>query len=319
MNADRSQWIKLNETLAEKDCRQIEALRERCVRAEPVALKLELDYKRSAALAEPMEKVIRNVNEFLYFEGRKLAGYLGICSFGGPGMPLEATGMVDPEERRKGIFTALYRLALAEARRRGTACMLLLCDRSSVSGQRFLRKAGAVCHHSEYEMVLKREWSFPGDAELRGVTLRKAVNADAREIAGQDALYFSDEGLDAKADFNANAEGPDAAQKEILLPEKEEKEGLTVWLAEKDGRPVGKVNLELGSGIGGIYGLGVRPEFRGKGFGRSILLQAVGKLKTANAAEVMLQVATDNTKALNLYTSCGFQETSVMDYDRVDF
>lgn len=315
MDEDRSQWIKLKETLTAEDCRQIEALRDRCVRAEPVALKLELDYKLAAASAEPMREVLRNVSEFLYFDGRKLTGYLGTCSFGGPGMPLEATGMVDPEERRRGIFSALYRLALSEARRSKAAHMLLLCDRNSAVGQRFLQKTGAVYHHSEYEMYQKGEWNLPCEEKLRGVVLRKAGNADAREIADQNVIYFSDES--SKAAFDA--EKQEAAQTEILLPEEEEKKGLTVWIAEKDGRPVGKVNLELGSGVGGIYGLGVRPEFRGKGFGRSILLQAVGKLKEANAAEVMLQVATDNTKALSLYTSCGFQETSVMDYFRVDF
>ena len=68
------------------------------------------------------------------------------------------------------------------------------------------------------------------------------------------------------------------------------------------------------SGTGGIYGLGVLPEFRGKGFGRAILTFGVEKLKDANATEVMLQVAAENGTALNLYKSCGFQETSVMDY-----
>jgi len=41
---------------------------------------------------------------------------------------------------------------------------------------------------------------------------------------------------------------------------------------------------------------------------------AIEKLKAANATEIMLQVAAENVTALNLYKSCGFRETSVMDY-----
>lgn len=316
MAEDRSRYIKLKETLASVDCRQIEALRERCSRAEPVALKLELDYKLADAMQSPEKNGIRDINEFLYFDGQKLAGYLGICSFGGPGAPLEATGMVAPEERRKGIFSTLYRLALAEGKRRGSAGMLVLCDRKSAAGRKFVGKIGAAYHHSEYEMFLKREWEPPDREKLQGVTLRKATNADVREIAEQDAVYFHDETSESEAASGAGR--PDVPSGNILLPEEEEKRGFTIWLAEKDGETIGKVNLELGSGVGGIYGLGVKPGFRGRGFGRSVLIQAVEKLNEANAGEIMLQVAADNAKALNLYKSCGFCEMSVMDYCKVD-
>lgn len=311
-----SPWLKLRETLTPENRDQIEDLRMRCDRAGPVALKLELDYKLADALNRPEDGVIRGVNEFLYFDGQRLAGYLGICGFGGPGMPLEATGMVAPEKRRKGIFTTLYRLALAEGRRRSSAGMLVLCDRKSDSGRKFIGKTGAAYHHSEHEMVLGRDWELPHRWKLCGVTLRKATNADAREVAEQDFIYFSDEAPESEA--GPGADRPDVPSGEIHLPEEEEKKGLVIWLAERDGRPVGKVNLELGSGFGGIYGLGVKPEFRGKGFGRSILLQAVEKLKEANAGKILLQVAADNEKALNLYTSCGFCETSTMDYFKAD-
>ena len=70
----------------------------------------------------------------------------------------------------------------------------------------------------------------------------------------------------------------------------------------------------MSSDVGGIYGLGVLPEHRGKGFGRAILMMAVEKLKEANAREIKLQVVTENSNALNLYKSCGFVETSIMDY-----
>ena len=89
---------------------------------------------------------------------------------------------------------------------------------------------------------------------------------------------------------------------------------MTIYLAESEEEIIGKVHLQVSSGIGGIYGLGVLPENRGKGYGRAILLKAVEKLKAVKAEQIMLQVAAENEKALSLYKSCGFEETSVMDY-----
>lgn len=89
---------------------------------------------------------------------------------------------------------------------------------------------------------------------------------------------------------------------------------MTIYLAEVDQQVIGKVHIQVSPGIGGIYGLGVLPEYRGKGYGRATLLKAIDKLKEANAGDIMLQVAVENANALRLYQSCGFVETSTMDY-----
>ena len=98
------------------------------------------------------------------------------------------------------------------------------------------------------------------------------------------------------------------------MPEEEEKRGMTIYLAELDQQVIGKVHLQLTADLGAIYGLGVLPEFRGKGYGRAILLMAIERLQEASAGEIMLQVEAENANALNLYKSCGFKETSTMDY-----
>ncbi|WP_052350423.1 GNAT family N-acetyltransferase [Paenibacillus gorillae] len=141
--------------------------------------------------------------------------------------------------------------------------------------------------------------------DLESIRLRKATNADAWEIHKQNAIYFGDKL--AEVETSDLVEG-------MIQPEEEEKRGLTIYLAEEDEQVIGKVHLQLSPGIGGIYGLGVLPEYRGKGYGRAILLRAIDKLKEANAGDIMLQVAVENGNALRLYQSCGFVETSTMDY-----
>lgn len=293
-------WIKLSGCLRQDDHDLIHSLQSHCSKEDQITLKLELDYKLRDAVNCTDKVSIHLINEFMYFSGAQLVGYLGISAFGGTSAPLEITGMVHPNYRRQGIFSKLLELAIAEGRRRASGGILLLCDRNSASGQRFLEKVGAVYSVSEFEMYLYEESLQANKKRLCNISLRKAANADAFEIARQNAIYFG--GL-----FEGENE-------DIPLPEDEEKRGMTIYLAKRDDQLVGKVHLQLTNGLGGIYGLGVLPEHRGKGLGRAILLEAIEKLKAGNAAQIMLQVAAGNAAALNLYKSCGFRETSIMDY-----
>ena len=283
----------------------INALQSLCSHKDQITLKLELDYKLGDAENSTDQTGIRDINEFMCFDGKQLVGYIGICSFGGTVTPLEITGMVHPEYRRQRIFSKLHELVIAECTRRNARSILVLCDKKSVPGQKFLERAGATYKYSEFEMYLNDEPYEIFEEQLRGINFRKATNADACEVARQNAIYFGD---------RADQENKDVPNEKILLPEDEEKRGMTIYLAEKDERIIGKIHLQLSNGIAGIYGLGVLSENRGNGFGRAILLKAIEKLKDAKAKEIMLQVAAENSTALGLYKSCGFQETSVMDY-----
>lgn len=321
MKTIQKPWIKLKETIDYDDYNFINKLQEQCIHEDQTVLKLELDYKLGAPAENSKASSIKNINEFMYFDGQQVIGYIGICDFGGAGSPIEVNGMVHPQYRRQGIFKTLSELAIAESKRRNSGNMLLLSDRKSISGQKFIKRTGAQYKHSEYEMYLKEDNIESLQRKSCGITLRKATNADACEIARQNKIYFSDEFQDfqnitndAESDsISAEAESI-IANESMILPEEEEKRGITTYIAEKNQQIIGKVHLQLTSGIGGIYGLGVLPEHRGIGFGRAILTIAIEKLKHENAREVMLQVAAENSNALNLYKSCGFVETSTMDY-----
>ncbi|PZD93063.1 GNAT family N-acetyltransferase [Paenibacillus sambharensis] len=300
-------WIKLLTRINQEDYEAIQLLEQACCQADGTALKLELDYKLAAGETESEasgSSSVRQINDFLYYDGSKLIGYMGINDFGGAGMPIEVNGMVHPGYRRQGIFKQLSGLLMDEWARRTPSDMLLLTDRSSVPGQSFVKGTGAVYKHTEYEMYLRTDHQT---VQPEGVhlSLRKAVNADAPEISRQNMIYFHDElGGDPAAE----------AEVDLLLPEEEEKKGMTIYLAEVDGQVVGKVHIQLTPAAGGIYGLGILPEYRGLGYGRATLQMAIAKLQEAKANAIMLQVAADNAGALQLYKSCGFVETSTMDY-----
>lgn len=301
----------MREILDEEDYKNIHQLQERCIQHDKTALKLELDYK--LGVSQGNHSGVKGINEFMYYDGDQLIGYIGICNFGGP---WEVNGMVDPDYRRQGVFTKLYELVLDEWNRKKSGSMLLLSDRNSESGQAFIAGTGAQYKHTEYEMFLGKNEPNLAQEQFEGLSFRKAVNADAKEIARQNAIYFHDETAVESAEELDSMERPEGNEEQntMILPEEEEKRGMTCYLVEKDGEIIGKVNLQLAAKLGAIFGLGVLPEHRRKGFGRALLLMAIEKLKQASAKEIMLQVAAENANALNLYKSCGFVETSTMDY-----
>lgn len=285
--------IKLKEKIDQKDYVDINNLQIICSKIDKTTLKLELDYKLHRA--EGLRGSLKCINEFMYYDNDKLIGYIGICRFGRN--TLEVNGMVHPEYRRRGIFKTLFSFVKDEWNKEESLRMLLLCDDHSSSGLEFIRNSCSVIHdHSEYEMFLRS--SLEQDLKANKVVLRKAMNPDAKEIAWQNSVYFEKE----------------YKEEDLLMPEEEEKCGTSIYLAENDNGVIGKVHLEVSEGTGGIYGLGVLPEYRNKGYGREILVRAIEKLQERNIKGIMLQVAVKNKRALNLYCSCGFEVTSTMDY-----
>lgn len=282
--------VKFPEALTQREYEQIDALQALCCAHGDGHFKLELDYKLSLAQAEGGGKGA--VNDFLYYDADKLIAYLGMCAFGGDA---ELNGMTHPDYRARGVFGRLFALAVGECKRRGMNSVLLLCDRSSEEGLRFIRKTGATLHHSELEMVLKPD-TAAGERDF-GVTLRRAQALDAREVARQDAIF-----------------GDEAEPDDSFEPPALDADGSETYLALAQGQTVGKVRLELLNGCGGIYGLGVLPEYRGLGYGKGVLLRGVEKLREKGAENIRLQVFESNGPARHIYEKAGFEPVYVMDY-----
>lgn len=285
--------ICLKQYLNQDDCSKIEELKKTCTNKEDMFLKLELEFKLNMSRIYKDDS-LEYINEFMYYIGDLLVGYLGIFSFGGE--TGELTGMVHPHYRRNGIFKRLYSLALEECRRRNFKKILLVSDNRSSSGLKFIKASGASYAFSEYEMKLKDNYISEG---AKDIVLRKATNNDVEEIERQNYIYFSDSGS------------------LVPMPEDEEKRNRITYMIELDFRVIGKIRVDTSESEGFISGFGILPEYRGKGYGRQALKAALIILSKNNFHNAALEVAADNRNALNLYKSCGFMEESVMDYYEV--
>ncbi len=316
--------------LSKEDFLKISALEHLCTK-EGVALKLELDYKLciSKEAEENTESfMVEGVNEFMYFIEDDLIGYIGICGFVGIGSQIEINGMVHPEYRRRGCFKTLFELVRQEFHKRESRSLLLLSDHKSEAGQAFIKSTQATYKHTEYEMYLNKalfenvmsQGAFDRIESQNFLKLRKATNADSKEIEAQNVIYFKEEfDIDIKANglIDGESDSDSEDQDNLIKPEEEEKRGMTIFIAYEKDQIIGKTHIQLSEGLGGIYGLGVLPAYRGKGYGRWLLMKSVQVLLESGADKVMLQVEANNSNALKLYQSSGFSITSTMDYYQI--
>ena len=89
-----------------------------------------------------------------------------------------------------------------------------------------------------------------------------------------------------------------------------------MFIAMVDDLIVGKIQVTLGADEIYLSGFCLWPDYRGQGYGRSILTQIVNQLNRERRQPIALEVACANRQALNLYQSCGFQEVTAYDYYR---
>ena len=241
--------------------------------------------------------------DFLYYEQGQLVGYLGIDNYGTQEKAVVA--MVHPEHRRKGIARLLLQAAREEARHSGIEQLVVMCERASTSGTAFAQAINARLDFSEHEMVL-------GTFQERlvfdeRITIRQAVNPDD---------------VDALVTIMATDMG-DVEQAQRYVMDAFKRDNQRFYLMTFGGpdlgcdEPIGSLRLVDLSEDTGIYGFVVRPEYRGKGYGRQLLQEVIRIVRNESSKGILLEVDVHNTNALGLYLSIGFEIKTTYDYYNV--
>lgn len=243
-------------------------------------------------------------NDFLFYEDGILAGYLVLDDHSATAK--EMTGMVHPDYRRRGIFTALLATAKEECRERGILELILVCEESSRSGQTFVAAVGAHCDTSEYLMVLG---TFHEKKRFDDrLTFRRANESDLEALVTILMDGFNEPEEEVKSSILESFDEPYCDFYLATLGE------------ASPGRkePVGCLKLFEMQDEVGIYGFVVRSTYRGRGYGRQILEETIHSIQARSQKQIMLEVDTQNTNALGLYRSSGFKETTTYDYCSLD-
>jgi ribosomal protein S18 acetylase RimI-like enzyme len=270
--------INLSAGLSSTALDAIADLERRVVAADGGRLKLEWNALR--------HRSGKDVEDVLWWDGERLLGFLGIYTHSAP--TIELAGMVDPAARRRGIGTALLDAGLRVCQQREHASVLLVVPRTSVAGRSVAQRRGGILDHCEHALQLLGEPAeVPADPR---VTVRTAVPADQQAVRELLRLGFG-------------WEPPEAAGRDP-----------NTLVVERDGQPIGTVRLILEGDRAGVYGFVIHPDHQGRGIGRDVLHRLCRTARADGATAVHLEVATDNDRALNLYTSLGFRSVITEDY-----
>ena len=271
---------------------QIEELAEICNQAEKLDLKLNWKTLRSRSGEDN--------NDFLYYDNGKLIGFLPLFWFNA--QEAEISGMVHPDYRRRGIFSTLYRAAYTECQRRKIPAILLIVERISASGQGFVQTLPVQYHHSEYKMLLQAAKPAFKNPQPSSLCLRSAIATDVPMLQLITATAF-DIPLEAVDWYT-----PDGVV---------ESSDMRYYVAELDGKCIGKLDVQISEQGAFILGFGVLPEWRGRGYGKQLLQWTIQQLQQEQIEPVALEVMVENEQALSLYTSSGFTTTGCYDYYQI--
>ncbi len=77
---------------------------------------------------------------------------------------------------------------------------------------------------------------------------------------------------------------------------------------ECDGEVVGyAVAINEGKGYGHIISIAIKPSYRGKGFGKMLMIELERRLRELGVKYIRLEVSVNNNVAIKLYTSLGYK------------
>jgi len=274
--------LELARGLSARDLRSLSALEARTVAVDGGRLKLEWGVLNARGG--------REVEDFLWWEAERLAGFLGLYAFGE--RTVEIAGMVDPGARRRGIATALLDVALPICRERGYERALLVAPRGSGAGRKLALARGGLLEHSEHALVLDGA-PTDGPSDPR-IGVRTAAPGDASELSRLLSSAFGAPPADLLDRMSSDSE------RTLVL--------------ELEGLIVGTLRVTPQQDTGGIYGFVVDPSWRRRGIGRDVLRRVCRQLRDQGVERIGLEVAVENDHALNLYTSLGFTQVTTEDY-----
>lgn len=298
MTPDRKRELVAAQDVSTRERAEVANLAALCNQYEGSDLPAEMDPAATPATGA--------TNQFLCYQNGTLVGFVSLQQgmaeiIGGNDVAeIELCGMVHPAHRRTGFGRMLLAGAHAECVRRSVASCLITCDRTSESGKAFAMAVGAHYSHSEYRMKLDPTLAEHRPQRARVLEFRAAGVGDLGSIICITTAAFGDREDEVRRWLGM----------EVLEP------ASRLYVASLDDEPIGSARVSQHSGNVFITTLGVLPVYQHRGYGREILERLVDQLIGEGRRNVMIEVVTENRNALNLYRSCGFNETSTYDYYR---
>ena len=234
---------------------------------------------------------------FLYYEGKRLIGELYI--FPTYTDNAEITAIVDPHQRRKGIFTKLLEVAEEELEKYGIEEYYFVAEPGCEAAGAVIDRMGLEKVYAELVMELR------GDNDHNDNTGAEKIRTDGGKYTEK-----------IRTDGGKNTEkiGIDGGKYRVTFTDTGE--GLDAFLEETEtGETISTSGVSISGPVAFIHDVETKPELRNRGFGSMLIGEVLRRLKSGSAdIKIMLQVRSDNTAAVKLYEKAGFTVSQELDY-----
>jgi ribosomal protein S18 acetylase RimI-like enzyme len=235
---------------------------------------------------------------FLAYEDDKLVSFIFV--FAPNSNEGEISAYTLPEHRRKGYFKNLIEKAKRELESYRVSDILFVNETKSVNGKAAIEKLKGQYEFTEYLLRynnINDNLIYNYDYKLK---LYKPELDDLEELIKVNQAIFNDSHLDAKSMVLNTLESKNRTQYAFMLQNSIVGIGCVCEEDEEDS----------------IFGLGVLPEYQGRGFGREVLFLIIRDLLEHNRRNIVLEVNSTNDKAYQLYRKSGFDIETSFDYYR---
>lgn len=200
-------------------------------------------------------------------------------------------------ERKKGYFDVLLSNAEEELCGFGVKRILFVVEPESKSGMAALKAYDTKYFKSEYLLSLDI-----------GEIVEDRIDTDFNLME----LSF-DKRLDA-VNLSQKIFGIELEEAYDIVDTAMESESMNCYGFYTGDNLIGICNVSYGKNGASIFGLGIKPDYQGKGYGRILLNFVLAAVKKYGLSSITLQVGSENKRAFSLYKSAGFQIQKQYDY-----
>ena len=220
---------------------------------------------------------------FLLYDKNRLVSF--IFMFMPRSYEAEITAYTLPQHRRRGYFKRLLSEATEELKKYNVEDILFVCESQSLSGKETIKRLGADYDFTEYFMRYDKSIiAFDSCCEYRTHLYNPDIS-DLETLCQISMLVYDESYEDAESMIKSSLTSSN----------------------RKAYAEDGEVS---------INGLGILPEFQGKGYGKELLLMIMRDLLENGHENITLEVNSKNNRAFELYRKSGFKVEIAIDYYR---
>lgn len=214
---------------------------------------------------------------------------------------VEIFGYTLPTERNKGYFKELLERAEDELIQFDLFRIVFVVEPASLSSKYLIDYCSATYDKSEYLLAL----------DVNNMDL---IESKLDEGLGLTLKELDSELLDEAITLSSSIFHSDYTISRQLLEDALVNNNSNSFLGVYEDRLIGICNFYCNETFASIYGIGIAKKEQGKGYGKALLARIIKYLRGKGVTYIMLQVSSENKRAIQLYNRFGFYVKSQYDY-----